>query len=220
MSKPNRAVVSQTTALDRAMEGMDPASRQMAQRGRDLGLEMVWDRYEAQLPQCGFGSLGLCCTVCNMGPCRIDPLGQGPRQGACGATAEIIAARNLLRAAAAGSACHSDHGRHMAHALKQVAEGTASAYRISNVEKLKRVAKEFGVLIDGRPVEKIALELAEKMLAEFGRQEGDGLLRAGLRASSWRYGRNTGSLPAASTRRSWRLSPRPTWEWTTTPSTS
>jgi anaerobic carbon-monoxide dehydrogenase catalytic subunit len=176
MSTASRPVVSGESSFERAMKSMDPASRQMAQRGRDLGLEMVWDRFEAQQPQCGFGSLGLCCTVCNMGPCRIDPFGQGPRQGACGATAEIIAARNLLRAAAAGSACHSDHGRHMAHALKEVAEGKADAYKISNVEKLKKVARDFGVPVDGRPKEKIALELAEKMLAEFGRQEGDGLL--------------------------------------------
>ncbi len=178
MSASKRPVVTRTTAFDRALTGMDPASRQLAERARGNGVELVWDRYQAQQPQCGFGNLGLCCTVCNLGPCRIDPFGQGPRQGACGATAEIIAARNLLRAAAAGSACHSDHGRHMAKALKEVAEGTAEAYHITNVEKLKKVAKEFGVPIDGRPVEKIALELAEKMLAEFGRQEGNGLLTA------------------------------------------
>jgi len=178
MSTTSRPAVPEVSAFDRALTSMDPASRQMAQRGRDLGLEMVWDRYQAQQPQCGFGSLGLCCTVCNLGPCRIDPFGQGPRQGVCGATAEVIAARNLLRAAAAGSACHSDHGRHMAHALKEVAEGGATAYRISSVERLSKVAREYGVAVDGRPKEKIALELAEKMLAEFGRQEGDGVLAA------------------------------------------
>jgi carbon-monoxide dehydrogenase catalytic subunit len=155
---------------------MDPASRQLVRRAKDIGLELVWDRYQAQQPQCGFGSLGLCCTVCNLGPCRIDPFDQGPKKGVCGATADIIAARNLLRAAAAGSACHSDHGRHMAHALKLAAEGKASAYQINNVEKLRKVALEFGVSIDGKTKEKISLELAEKMLAEFGRQEGDILL--------------------------------------------
>jgi len=173
MSKASPAAVPVPSAFDRAMRGMDPASREMAQRAKGMGLEMVWDRYQAQQPQCGFGNLGLCCTVCNMGPCRIDPLGEGPTQGACGATAEIIAARNLLRNAAAGSACHSDHGRHMAHALKLVAEGRTKGYQIADAQKLARVAREFGIVVDGKPKEKIALELAEKMLAEFGRQEGN-----------------------------------------------
>ena len=162
--------------IQKALPTMDPASQMMARRAMDIGLELVWDRYEAQQPQCGFGSLGLCCTVCNLGPCRIDPFGQGPKQGVCGATAEIISARNLLRAAAAGSACHSDHGRHLAHTLKLVGEGKAKGYEIKDVEKLRKVAAEFGIATDGRPKETIALELAEKMLAEFGRQEGSILL--------------------------------------------
>ncbi len=176
MSTTSRPAGTERSVSDRVTQGMDPASQQMFRRARDLGLSMVWDRYEAQQPQCGFGSLGLCCTVCNLGPCRIDPLGNGPKQGVCGATAEIIAARNLLRDAAAGSACHSDHGRHLAHTLKLVGEGKAQGYEIKDVEKLKRVATEFGIAIDGRPPEKIAAELGDRMLAEFGRQDGGTLL--------------------------------------------
>jgi carbon-monoxide dehydrogenase catalytic subunit len=41
-------------------------------------LETVWDRYEAQLPQCGYCEMGLSCRICNMGPCRVDPFGEGP----------------------------------------------------------------------------------------------------------------------------------------------
>jgi carbon-monoxide dehydrogenase catalytic subunit len=167
-----------SAAIEKALPTMDPASQKMARRAADIGLELVWDRYEAQQPQCGFGSLGLCCTVCNLGPCRIDPFGQGPQHGVCGATAEVIASRNLLRDAAAGSACHSDHGRHLAHTLKLVAEGKAKGYEIKDVEKLKKVAAEYGVQADGKPKEAIALELAEKMLAEFGRQDGGILLTA------------------------------------------
>ena len=32
-----------------------------------LGAELVWDRYAAQLPQCGFGETGLCCRHCLQG---------------------------------------------------------------------------------------------------------------------------------------------------------
>ena len=41
------------------------------------GIETVWDRYDTQDPHCGFGRLGLCCKNCNLGPCRIDPFGDG-----------------------------------------------------------------------------------------------------------------------------------------------
>ena len=163
---------SSSRVLDKAMQSMDPASRKVAQHAKEIGLHLVWDRVQAQQPQCGFGGLGVCCTVCHLGPCRIDPLGNGPKVGVCGATAEIITARNLLRDAAAGSACHSDHGRHMAMTLKLVAEGKTKGYEITDVEKLKRVAAEFGIALDGKPKEAIAVELADRMLAEFGRQEG------------------------------------------------
>ena len=177
--KTSSEITGRTSAgIEKALPTMDPASQKMARRAMDIGLELVWDRYEAQQPQCGFGSLGVCCTVCHLGPCRIDPFGQGPTHGVCGATAEIITARNLLRDTAAGSACHSDHGRHLAHTLKLVGEGKAKGYEIKDVEKLKKVAVEFGISLDGKSKEKIALELAEKMLAEFGRQEGALLLTA------------------------------------------
>jgi carbon-monoxide dehydrogenase catalytic subunit len=35
----------------------------------------VWERFNAQQPQCGFCEMGLSCRVCNMGPCRVDPFG-------------------------------------------------------------------------------------------------------------------------------------------------
>ena len=64
-------------------------------------IETVWDRHQAQLPQCGYCELGLSCRNCVMGPCRVDPFGEGPQQGVCGADADIIVARNLCRMIAA-----------------------------------------------------------------------------------------------------------------------
>ncbi len=51
--------------------------------------------HKAQQPQCGFCEMGLSCHICIMGPCRIDPFGEGPQRGVCGADADIIVARNL-----------------------------------------------------------------------------------------------------------------------------
>lgn len=142
----------------------DPASREMLTVMARAGQETAWDRFEKQQPQCGFGELGLCCRNCNMGPCRIDPFGEGPSNGICGATADIIVARNLLRSIAAGAAAHSDHARDVAQTFKLISEGKAPSYTITDKAKMERLMKEYGV--DSQ------IALAEAILSEFGKQEG------------------------------------------------
>jgi len=151
---------------------IDPATHAMLARAEELGLETAWDRHEAQLPQCGFGELGVCCRNCNMGPCRISPFEDGPELGVCGATADIIVARNLIRMIAAGAAAHSDHGRDIAHTLLLTAEGKGGGYEIKDEEKLNALASEYGIETEGRSKEEIALDLAHAAYAEFGKQEG------------------------------------------------
>jgi len=158
---------------DRASErSFDAASQFMLRVAEREGLETAWDRLEAQQPQCGFGELGICCRNCNMGPCRIDPFEEGPTKGVCGATADTMVARNLLRMIAAGAAAHSDHGRDMAHTLLLVAEGKGNGYEIKDEAKLKALAAEYGIETEGRTTEEIALDLAKAIYAEFGKQEG------------------------------------------------
>ena len=152
---------------------IDPAVHEMLARAEELGFETAWDRYEAMLPQCGFGELGVCCRNCNMGPCRISPFEEeGPKLGVCGATADIIVARNLIRMIAAGAAAHSDHGRDIAHTLLLTAEGKGGGYEIKDEAKLKALAAEYGIETEGRSKEEIALDLARAVYAEFGKQEG------------------------------------------------
>jgi carbon-monoxide dehydrogenase catalytic subunit len=152
---------------------IDPATHEMLAQAEALGLETAWDRYEAMLPQCGFGELGVCCRNCNMGPCRISPFEEeGPKLGVCGATADIIVARNLIRMIAAGAAAHSDHGRDIAHTLLLTAEGKGGGYEIKDEAKLKALAAEYGIELDSRSNEEIALDLARAVYAEFGKQEG------------------------------------------------
>lgn len=154
-------------------KSVDPSVHAMLDRAQQLGIPTAWDRFEAMQPQCGFGELGLCCRHCNMGPCRISPFeGEGPKQGVCGATADIIVARGLIRMIAAGAAAHSDHGRDIAHTLLLTAEGKSGGYQIKDEAKLKNLAKEYGIKIKDRTKEEIALDLARAVYAEFGKQEG------------------------------------------------
>ncbi len=160
---------------------IDKASQEMLQKAKDENVTTAWDRLEAQGPQCGFGQLGTCCTVCNMGPCRIDPFGEGPSVGVCGANVDSIAARNLARKIAVGTAAHSDHGRDVAHTLAMIAhqhpknspkEGHSHDYGIVDIEKFRNLASEFGIDTK-KPQEEIARELSAKLLEEFGKQDGE-----------------------------------------------
>ena len=64
-----------------AQKSIDPATQAMLSKAEQAGVEVAWERLEKQEPQCGFGLLGTCCRNCNMGPCRIDPFGNGPDKG-------------------------------------------------------------------------------------------------------------------------------------------
>lgn len=134
-------------------------------------VETVWHRHDAQQPQCGFCDMGLSCRICIMGPCRVDPFGQGPQTGVCGADADIIVARNLCRMIAAGAASHSDHGRDLVGVLQAVSRGEAPGYKIRSEEKLIRVAGEYGIQTDGKDPLAVAGELADAMMEDYGMRQ-------------------------------------------------
>jgi carbon-monoxide dehydrogenase catalytic subunit len=161
---------------EKKQRSKDPVAQEMIQRLEEAGIETVWDRFEKQQPQCGFGRLGICCRICGMGPCRIDPFGQGPEKGVCGADADTIVARNFVRMIAAGAAAHSDHGRHVAHTFLEMAEGKAKDYGIKDPVKLRAVARLMGIDPGDRSDREIAVELGEKALEEFGKTEGTQLM--------------------------------------------
>ncbi len=157
---------------ERVQKSIDRASRALIERAAQEGRELAWDRFKKQEPQCGFGLLGICCRNCNMGPCRIDPFGNGPDKGVCGAGADTIVARNLLRAIAAGAAAHSDHGRDIVETLLHAAAGEKSDYSIKDEAKLLALAGELGVPTEGRSGKEIAADIAQKAIAEFGSAKG------------------------------------------------
>ena len=143
-------------------------AQKMLRYAKEENIETVWDRLHAQEPQCGYCSLGLSCRICTMGPCRIDPFGDGPQKGVCGADADVIVARNLARTIAAGASAHSDHGRDILEALYHVGAGDTESYRINDEEKLKRLAAEYNIKVEGKKTQEIAKDLAWEMMEDFG----------------------------------------------------
>jgi len=148
-------------------KSLDPAVGQMIVKAQDEGIATIWDRYDAMTPQCGYGDAGLCCRHCLQGPCRINPFGEDPQTGICGATADVMVARGLDRAIAAGTAAHSGHAKHLAHTMVKMARGEAPDYTIKDRDKLLSVAGRMQIATEGREDREIALDVAQAALADF-----------------------------------------------------
>ncbi|MFZ7119964.1 MAG: anaerobic carbon-monoxide dehydrogenase catalytic subunit [Eubacteriaceae bacterium] len=143
----------------------------LIEKAKQDGAETMWDRKAAMKTPCGFGEKGICCRICAMGPCRISPVeGKGAQRGICGATADTIVARNFARMVAAGASAHSDHARDIAHVMHLSNQN--GNYKVKDVQKLMKVAKEWEIETDNKEIYEIAHELAEKALNEFGKPFG------------------------------------------------
>lgn len=152
---------------------IDPAALHLMEKAGECSVGTAFSRHAQQGARCRLGELGLCCRICDMGPCRINPTGKEPTRGICGANADTIVARHLIRQVAAGVSAHSDHGRDIIHTLHLTASGEAQGYSIKNPERLKALAQERGIAIEGKTIPEIATALADNALAEFGRQDGE-----------------------------------------------
>lgn len=147
----------------------DPAVREMILRMEQIGIDTAFDRFDRQQPQCSFGLSGTCCRVCNMGPCKIT---EKAGRGVCGADADLIAARNLLRGAAAGAAQHGMHAREVILMLKWAAEGKLDL-PILGEYKVRQMAEAYGIPTKNRQLKKITLDLANVLLDDLSRTEPD-----------------------------------------------
>jgi len=171
----------------------DPAAIEMLNRADELGIETAFSRAD-EMVACNIGSAGMCCKICGMGPCRLTKDGQ---TGVCGATIDTIQARNLIRAIAGGAAAHSDHGRGMAMTLKAVAEGKTEGYVITDVAKLRVLADGYGIPIEGRSPNEIAIDLADLYLKQFGQIEGNIVLTTRAPQKRQKVWEETGVMPRA-----------------------
>lgn len=152
---------------------IDPAAEQMLQRADKLGYSSAFSRVQKMAP-CPIGESGACCSICDMGPCRlVAAKGQPLPTGICGATIDTVTARNIARHIAAGTAAHSDHGRDLLFTLLAIATDEAQGYEIRDAAKLQTIAPYYGVKTEGKSIKEIAKEVAEKGLADFGKQKGE-----------------------------------------------
>jgi len=158
---------------EKRIKSANPQAEQIIEWGEAHNLTTCFERAEKMKP-CPIGASGACCKHCHMGPCRlVGKNAEEEARGVCGATLPTIAARNLLRMIAAGTAAHSDHSRDMAMTLLAVATGEAKDFKITDVKKLYRVAGTLGIEFEGRAVHDVAKDAALKFLEDFGRQKGE-----------------------------------------------
>jgi len=146
----------------------DSASVEMIKKSQNDCVDTCFSRADLQSVVCKFGTQGICCKICHMGPCKITP--KAPK-GICGADADTIVARNFLREVAGGTAAHSDHGRHLVLLLKKVAEGKEKDYSIQDEKALFRISKKFNIETENREINEVALELASFFIKQFSLQE-------------------------------------------------
>jgi len=148
------------------------ATIQMLQKAASEGVETAFQR-AAEMKACPIGADSACCKHCAMGPCRLNPKDPYAKVGVCGATIDTIAARNFARMVAAGCAAHTDHGMSMLDVFRGVVNGEISDYQIKDEEKLRNVAKDVGIEVEGRETSEIAKDLYEELERTYTQVEGE-----------------------------------------------
>ena len=145
----------------------------------------AFTRFEEQAVKCGYAQLGVCCRLCSNGPCRSTP--DSPR-GVCGADADTMVSRHLLRTVAAGAACYLHVAESTARRLKSIADG-ASPLTLRGIKTLDRVADKLRIP-KGTTAERAsalaALVLADLYKSRDEKMELLGSLAIEKRLENWR----------------------------------
>jgi len=86
----------------------DRAVNHFLLKAADQEITVAWDRFEGQLPECGFCESGLSCRDCLQGPCISHPFRGRSKLGVCGKDKDILAAQSLLRMVLKGTMSYLD----------------------------------------------------------------------------------------------------------------
>ena len=107
----------------------------------EKGIPLAWDRYEAQLPECGFCENGLSCRDCLQGPCVSHPFKDSAKMGVCGKDKDVLAGHSLLRLALKGTLTYLDRVSDLVESLQS---GQIKPRKKTDADRL---AKEFQSLL-------------------------------------------------------------------------
>ena len=134
----------------------------MLEEMREQGEDTVFDRMDAQGKRCTFCELGVRCSLCSQGPCRISPKAQ---RGACGIDADAMAMRNFLLQNTMGTAAYTYHAGEVMKTLAKATPG--GTYEIKDWSKLELLAKVVGEEVE--PRDTLPKRVADAVWAEFNR---------------------------------------------------
>ncbi len=136
------------------------------------GLSNTFDRFDSQGTRCKFCTEGISCQLCSNGPCRIKP---GADRGVCGIDADGMAMRYMLFRNGMGTLTYTFHAKEVAKTLKATAQGK-TPFKIKDEAKLRSLAEQLGIPTTDkgglfgkekdRPINEIAADVADAMLAE------------------------------------------------------
>lgn len=143
----------------------NPATREIMEYLEEKGVETVFDRFEAQQPQCGFGLRGCCCRQCQWGPCRISP--KNPR-GICGRDMNSVVFANIIRSLVAGMAGHARHAHEVLFTIIASADGKANI-SLKGEQRVWELAAKFNLTTTNRTYTQVAKEVALVLLEDLGR---------------------------------------------------
>ncbi len=124
----------QKKTADRTVEHFLP-------KAADKGVKLAWDRFEGQLPECGFCESGLSCRDCLQGPCISHPFRGSSKMGVCGKDKDILAVQTLLKLVLKGTMANLDQ-------VSDFVEGIASgAVRPKNAAEAKKTIAAIEALL-------------------------------------------------------------------------
>ena len=119
----------------------DNAVEHFLPKAADKGTKLAWDRFEGQLPECGFCESGLSCRDCLQGPCISNPFRDANKMGVCGKDKDVLAAQSLLKLVLKGTMATLDQ-------VSDFAEGVASgALKPKNKAEAKKITAQIEALL-------------------------------------------------------------------------
>jgi carbon-monoxide dehydrogenase catalytic subunit len=87
-------------------------------KAADQEITLTWDRFESQLPECGFCESGLSCRDCFQGPCISHPFRDQSKLGVCGKDKDTLAVQTLMRLVLKGTMSCLDQLNDFADSVK------------------------------------------------------------------------------------------------------